>query len=141
MVKNEHNKPVPSSYNVDESGIPLDSKALKVIIVHTRNEEGTVPIPRYKGQITVVMSGNVTGQIMLLQLKFDAKNIQPAWTRNEVPGTMYGTGGKGRINADLFESWFLAIFPNEITAHPLLLLLDEHSTHYQQKEQEKMNQM
>ena len=39
---------------------------------------------------------------------------------------------KGWINIGLFEAWFndLAL-PNAVTACPLLLLLDGHSSHYQ----------
>ena len=42
---NLHNSP-SQLYNVDESSIPLDPKALKAVT--TRNKEGTVPIPRQK---------------------------------------------------------------------------------------------
>ena len=47
---------------------------------------------------------------------------------------MYGTSEKGWIITDLFESWFLELFlPSAVSARPLLLLLDGHSTHYQLK--------
>ena len=62
----------------------------------------------------------------------DAKNIRHTWTRNEIPGMMYGASETGWITTDLFESWFFELFlPNAVTAGPLLLLLDGHSTHYQ----------
>ncbi len=53
--------------------------------------------------------------------------------RQSVPGTMYGLSSKGWIDTVLFELWFthhfLAYAP---PARPLLLLLDGHSSHFQQ---------
>ena len=49
--------------------------------------------------------------------------MQHAWTQSEVPGSKYGTSDKGWITTELF--------PNTVSARPLLLLLDGHSTHYQ----------
>ena len=49
-----------------------------------------------------------------------------------VVGTKYGWSVNGWINADLFEAWFIEHFsPNAVSACPLFLLLDGHSTHYQ----------
>ena len=46
----------------------------------------------------------------------------------QVPGTIYGLSSNGWINSDLFEAWFAEL--NAISARPLFLLLDGHSTHY-----------
>ena len=41
---------------------------------------------------------------------FDAKNLNHAWTRNEVSGSKYGLSDKGWINTDLFEEWLIEHF-------------------------------
>ena len=118
-------------YNVDETGIPLDPKAPKILV-----PKG-IKKPRYqspgrKGQITVVACGNAAGNVLPPLIIFDTKKVQPAWTKDEVPGSMYGTSDKGWITTELFESWFKDLFlPNAVSARPLLLLLDGHCTHYQ----------
>ena len=123
---NLHNSP-SQLYNVDESGIPLDPKAPKVVTVRGI-KKAWYQSPGRKRQITVTC-GNAAGQVIPPLIIFDAKNVRHAWTRNEVPGTMYGTSEKGWINTDLFESWFLELFlPSAVSARPLLLLLDGHST-------------
>ena len=63
---------------------------------------------------------------------FSASRLNPAWTKGEVPGTQYGLSQNGWINTELFESWFIEHFiTNAVSARPLFLLLDGHSTHYQ----------
>lgn len=63
---------------------------------------------------------------------FDAKNLNHAWTRNEVSGSKYGLSDKGWINTDLFEGWLIEHFIEyAVPGRPLLLMLDGHSTHYQ----------
>ena len=60
---------------------------------------------------------------------FDAQKLNPAWTEGEFPGTKYGLS---RINTELFEAWLSEHFlEHAVSARPLLLLLDGHSTHYQ----------
>ena len=46
--------------------------------------------------------------------------------------TQYGLSANSWINTDLFEAWCVEHFiPNTVSAHPLFLLFDRHSTHYQ----------
>ena len=63
---------------------------------------------------------------------YDAARLNPAWTKNEVTGTKYGVSSNGWINTDLFEGWLIEHFvEHAVSARPLFLLLDGHSTHYQ----------
>ena len=118
-------------YNMDESGIPLDPKAPNVVAV-----KGTKKV-RYrssgrKGQVTIVACGNAAGQVIPPMVIFDAKNLNHAWTDNEIPGTKYGLSDKGWITTELFEGWLVEHFLQyAVSMRPLLLLLDGHSTHYQ----------
>ena len=70
-------------YNVDESGIPSDLKAPKVVTV-----KGTKKVqyqsPGRKGQITIVACGNAAGQVLPPLVIYDSKSVRAAWTRHEV---------------------------------------------------------
>ena len=120
-------------YNIDESGVPFNPRPPKIISAKGRKTKKV----RYsssgrKGQITIVACGNAAGQAIPPMVIYDAAKLNPAWTRGEVPGTKYGLSSNGCINTDLFEGWFLEHFlENAVSARPLFLLLDGHSTHYQ----------
>ena len=82
--------------------------------------------------MTVVACANAVGQAIPPMIIFDAKNLNHAWTKDEVPGTRYGLSDNGWINTDLFEGWLSEhLIQYAVPGRPLLLLLDGHSTHYQ----------
>ena len=63
---------------------------------------------------------------------YNAVNLNPAWTKEEVPGTKYGLSSNGWINTELFEGWLVEHFIEKaVSVRPLFLLLDGHSTLYQ----------
>ena len=86
-----------------------------------------------KGQITIVACGNVSGQIISPAVIYEAKKVNHAWIgEEEVPGMMYGCSDKGWITTELFKWWLSDQFlTNAVSARPLLLILDGHSTHNQ----------
>ena len=91
------------TYNVDESGVPLDHWSPYVL---TRKGQKKV---RYvssgsKAQITVVGCINVSGQAIPPFIVFDTKNLNLQWTENEVPGTTYGLSDSGWMDMELFKS-------------------------------------
>jgi len=62
---------------------------------------------------------------------FDAKNLNMDWTLGEMPGTTYGLSSNGWIDMELFQLWFTKHFlQHAVSARPLLLLMDGHSSHY-----------
>ena len=125
------NKP-SQIYNVNESGMPFNPRPPKVVTAKGRKTKKV----RYrssggKGQITTVACANAAGQTIPPTVIYDAK-LNPAWTKDEVPGTKYGLSSNGWINTNLFEGWLIEHFiENAVSACPLFLLLDGHSTHYQ----------
>ena len=125
-----HSKPA-QIYNVDERGIPFDPRAPNVVA-----PKGTKKV-RYrssgrKGQVTIVGCASAAGQAIPPMVIFDAKRLNPEWTKGEFPGTTYGLSDNGWINSELFEAWLSEHFlQHAVSARPLLLLLDGHSTHYQ----------
>ena len=97
-------------------------------------------LPRWEPKrfVTVPLVGkarlllSAAGQVIPPTIIFDAKNLNNAWTGGELPGTTYGCSDSGWITTDLFESWLSNHFLHHaVSARPLLLLLDGHSTHYQ----------
>ena len=74
---------------------------------------------------------NATGQALPPFIVFDAKNLNIKWTDGEVPGTTYGLSNSGWMDNILFKEWFLKHFLCHAgSGHPLLLLMDGHSSHY-----------
>ena len=91
-------------YNMDESGLPLDPKPPRVVAMKGQRKV------RYrcsgsKGQITVLGCCNGTGQAIPPFVIFNAKQLNPLWTRGEVPGTQYGLSEKGWTDMELFKGW------------------------------------
>lgn len=117
-------------YNVDESGMPLDHRPPHVLT--TKGEKKV----RYrtsgnKSQITVIGCVNAAGQAIPPFVIFDAKSLNMEWTEGEVPGTTYGLSNRGWIDMELFKRWFTDHFLKfAVSARPILLLLDGHSSHY-----------
>ena len=74
-------------YNVDESGVPLNPRPPKVVTSKGRSTKKV----RYrtsgrKGQIMVVGCVNASGQAIPPMIIYDAARLNPAWTKDEVPG-------------------------------------------------------
>ena len=118
-------------YNVDESGMPFDFKTPNVV-AKTGSKKVRYRQTGRKGQVTIVACANAIGQAIPPMIIFDSKNLNHAWTKDEVPGTRYGLSDNGWINTDLFEGWLSEHFIEyAVPGRPILLLLDGHSTHYQ----------
>ena len=117
-------------YNMDESGIPLDPKPPRIVSLKGQKKV------RYrssgnKSQITVLGCCSATGQAIPPFVIFDAKQLNPFWTKGEVPGTRYGLSKKGWTDRELFQGWLQHHFlSHAVPGRPLLLLLDGHSSHY-----------
>ena len=117
-------------YNCDETGLPLNPKCLKIV------DEKGAKNPSYvtgesKTQITVLACTSAAGYAIPPFVIFPRKSLNPALTKGEVPGTLYGLTGNGWMNRELFYHWlthhFLLYAP---ATRPVLLLLDGHSSHY-----------
>ena len=74
---------------------------------------------------------NAIGQALPTFVIFNAKNLNLDWTKEEVPGTMYGLSENRWIDMVLFKEWFFCHFLSHAgSSRSLLLLLDGHSSHY-----------
>jgi len=107
-------------YNVDESGVPLEHHSPLVIA-----KRGQHKVQHYtsgnKLQVTAVVCIKATGECIPPFIIFDAKNLNVEWTRDEVPGTIYGLSDNGWIDMILFKEWFIHHFLKHAgLARPLL---------------------
>ena len=131
LNENELLHPPSRIYNVDETGIALDDHAPRVIAKRGQKKV------RYrttgnKSQINVIACVSASGQCIPSSVVFDAKRTNVEWRKDEVAGTSYGLSEKGWVDSKLFKGWLSEHFlPIALGAHPLLLLLDGHSSHYQ----------
>ena len=80
----------------------------------------------------MVGCASATGQAIPPFIIFDAKQMNPLWTKGEVSGTRYGVSDSEWIDRELFHWWLAKHFlTHAIGSCPLLLLLDGHSSHYE----------
>ena len=84
--------------------MPLDPRPPNIVV--QRGEKKV----RYhssgkKEEITVPGCGNAIGQSIPPMVIFEGKYLNLKWTKGEVPGTYYGTSGKGWTDQELFRHW------------------------------------
>ena len=112
--------------------MPLDLPFLK-IITSRGVKHSQIISSGHKNQATVVGCCSAGGITLPPMVVFDRKSLRPEYTNGEVPGTIYGLSKSSWKDSELFYLWFrnhfLVYAP---PTRPLLLLLDGHSSHYQQ---------
>ena len=118
---------------MDESGIPLDPRTPKIV---TKRGEKKVRyrVSGKKEQITVLGCVNAIGQSIPPMIIFEGIYLNHQWTAGEVPSTYYGMSDKGWTDQELFRHWLKNHFLKyAVSARPLLLMMDGHSSHYEPK--------
>jgi len=119
-------------YNCDESRMPLQHKIPKVVSTKSTKKVHQVSSGN-KTQITVLGCATATGQGMPPMVVFTGKyfNHNIMLSRGEVPGTLYGMSPNRWMDQELFSSRFFTHFlKHAVSDHPLMLILDGHSSHY-----------
>ena len=111
--------------------MPLDHKPPKFIVQKGRKKVHCQTSGN-KAQITVLACGNAAGCMIPPMVIFEGKRLNPEWTKGEVPDTLYGMSDKGWTDMELFSYWMSDLFIAHIPpAHPIILLLDGYSSHYE----------
>ena len=129
LEENELNGKPGQIFNMDESGMPLDPKAPKVVV--ERGSAAVIVGSGNKSQVTIVACVSAAGFCMPPMVIWDRKTLAPELTQGEVPGTIYGLSGSGWMDMELFDTWFSNHFLRYApSVRPILLLLDGHSSHY-----------
>ena len=89
-------------FNMDETGMPLDPLAPKVVAKRgTKHPVATTTGD--KSRITVVSCCNAAGYAMPPMVIFHQKTLKHELTKGEVPRTMYRLSNSGWIDSDLFH--------------------------------------
>ena len=130
MTKNCLKDQPSQIYNCDESGMPLHTKTPKVIAA-----KGTKKVRQIctgnKTQISILACASATGQVIPPMVIFSGKRFNKKLSEGEIPGTLYGMSENGWMDQELFSTWFMKHFLlHAVSARPLLLMLDGHSSHY-----------
>ena len=130
LEKNNLNDKPAQIFNCDETGMPLNPKASKII--SQRGDKNPAAIGgNTKTQITVLACVSASGNAMPPMVVWGRKVLNYQLTIGEVPGTFYGLSDNGWMTAELFDQWFAHHFLLYApSARPLLLLLDGHSSHF-----------
>ena len=117
-------------YNCDETGLPLNPAALRVV------QEVGAKNPSFvtggdKSQVTVLACTSAAGQFIPPYIIFDRVTWNTKLADGEIPGSLYGLSKRGWMNSELFTCWFTDHFLKYIpSTRPIILLLDGHSSHY-----------
>ena len=88
-----HDKPC-QLFNVDEIGMPLNPKPLKMVC-GTGSKNPVSTGSGNKSQITIVGCVNAAGYCIPPMVIYGRKTISAALVENEIPGTIYGLSSKG----------------------------------------------
>ena len=116
-------------FNMDETGMPLDPKAPKVVV--ERGGTACTVGSGDKSQVTVVGCISAAGFCIPPMVIWDRKTLAPELTIGELSGTIYGLSSNGWMDQELLKVWFRNHFLQYApSARPILLLLDGHSSHY-----------
>ena len=117
-------------FNMDETGMPIDPKSLKVVAAKgTKNP--TRVTSGSKSQITVVGCISAAGFAIPPMVVWDRKTLHRDMSSGEVPGTLHAMTHSGWMDQDLFETWLCCHFLRYAPpVRPLLLLMDGHTSHY-----------
>ena len=116
-------------FNMDETGLPLDPKSLKVVCsVGTKNPVAVCA--GNKTQITTVGCVSAGGYCIPPMVIYGRKTVSREMVKDEIPGTLYGLSPKGWMDQELFGLWLDHFLRYAPPARPLLLVMDGHSSHY-----------
>ena len=131
LVENDLMESPNRIYNVDETGMPLNHSAPK-IVTGRGHKKVRYRTSGNKSQITVIGCVSATGHAIPPFVIFDSKSLNMEWREGEVPGTSYGLSNKGWVDTELFRGWLTDHFlEHAVGVRPLLVLLDGHSSHFQ----------
>ncbi|KAI8513919.1 hypothetical protein Bbelb_082430 [Branchiostoma belcheri] len=123
-----HDRPF-QVYNADETGMSMDARKSRVVVPTTSKR---APSIRSGGRdhITVMSCVSAAGAVVPLMIIFNRAMPSGKFSEGGPPGAMYAWSESGFINKELFEDWFFKVFL--VHCHrerPILLVVDQHSSH------------
>lgn len=103
------NIPQENIWNFDETNLSDDPGQKKVIC--KRGMKYCERIMNFsKSAISLMLSANAAGEILLPYVVYKAEHLWSTWTENGPPGTRYNRTKSGWFDMKCFEDWFVSLF-------------------------------
>ncbi|KAB0804493.1 hypothetical protein PPYR_01463 [Photinus pyralis] len=117
-------------YNMDESGLQLNSRPGHVLAAKGSKAVSTVTSTERGETITVIGCCNAEGTVLPPACIMKGKNKKPEFTDNMAPGSiLYMSQKSAYINSTIFLEWLRDHFLPRKPAGKVLLILDGHGSH------------
>ena len=120
-------------YNVDETGVSTTQKPRKVFAAKGQKQVGKIVSQERGKNVTAVCCMGAAGQYVPPMLIFPRIRAKPSLIAKAPADTIAAYQANGWMSSDIFLQWlkhFVAFVRPSKTA-PVLLLLDNHSSHLQ----------
>ncbi|XP_066267463.1 putative uncharacterized protein DDB_G0271982 [Branchiostoma lanceolatum] len=116
-------------YNADETGMELDARRSRVV-VPTASKRAPAIRSGGRDHVTVMACVSAAGAVLPPMVIYDKNLPSGRFSEGGPPGAVYAHSASGFINRELFQEWFFKIFvPHCHQSRPILLLLDQHTSH------------
>lgn len=131
LVYEKYKFPARRIYNVDESGISGVHKPLRILAEKGRKQVGAITSGERGQTTTVVCCMSAAGDFVPPMFIFKRERMNNALEKNGPVDAIYRCSKSGWITEDLFLEWLkhFAKYVNASKENPVLVVLDNHSTH------------
>lgn len=127
----KYNFSVTEIYNADETGITTVQRPSKVLAQKGAKQVGFITSAERGKTVTAVCSFSAAGHYVPVMLIYPRKRMNPQLQRQGPGGAIYECSDNGWITEELFVT-YLKHFAKTVKPspdNPVLLIIDNHSTH------------
>lgn len=127
----KHKFPAGRVWNVDESGITNVHKPSAIIASRGQKQVGSVTSGERGTTVTVCCAVSATGTYAPPMFIYPRERMKPELEKGGPPGSLYRCSKSGWMTEFLFLEWLkhFAAFTSASPENPILLVLDNHSSH------------
>ncbi|KAJ8982174.1 hypothetical protein NQ317_013959 [Molorchus minor] len=118
-------------YNVDETGISTVHNPGRILARKGEKQVGAITSGERGQNTTIVCCFSASGQYIPPMFIFKRMRMKDGLEKNGPAGAIYKCSKSGWITEELFTDWLqhFAKYANATPEQPILLILDNHSTH------------
>ncbi|KAJ8946050.1 hypothetical protein NQ318_005528 [Aromia moschata] len=118
-------------YNVDETGISTVHNPGRILARKGEKQVGAITSGERGQNTTIVCCFSASGQYIPPMFIFKRMRMKDGLEKNGPAGAIYKCSKSGWITEELFTEWLqhFAKYANATPEQPILLILDNHSTH------------
>lgn len=130
-VMEEHNFEQARIYNVDETGTTIVNLPDKIVAEKGAKRVGTLASGERGRNVTVICAFNALGSYIPPLFVFPRKRMTFLLSKDGPAGAAYFCSDNGWSNEDIFVEWLkhFVKHSNATVKNPVLLVLDNHSSH------------